>query len=211
MLRFPVLCLVMGATVCPAAELVLREVSLGVTAWPGSFDWTLASANVNASGSDGFDAGGALDLGGRWSFARPGAALGLIASADMLVLGMSYGDGDGLAMVGGRIGGGGGWALADRWTVSSEVGVGFGATTMKFPATLASTGSSVSGTTTFFDIHARLTWNVTRSWSVAGTLGYVNASHSLSGDGSDIDIDQAGLTAGILISWRISDLPAGLE
>lgn len=211
MLRSSALCLVMGTTLCPAAELVLREVSLGVTAWPGAFDWTLSSPNIDASGSDGFDAGGAIDLGGRWSFARPGAALGLIASADLLVLGMSYGDGDGLAMIGGRVGGGGGWALADRWTVSSEVGVGFGSTKINFPSTIASTGSSASGTSTFFDVHARLTWNVARSWSLAGTLGYVSASHSLSGDGSDIDIDQAGLTAGILISWRISDLPAGLE
>ena len=81
----------------PAAELVVRDLRLGIGIRPLDFEYAYTGVLTATSGTDGFDAGLGLEAGGRWSFARPGDALGLVVGADLALDGWSYSGSDGLA------------------------------------------------------------------------------------------------------------------
>ena len=194
-----------------AVELAVRDIDLGLVSWPRSFDWKLSSEVVDDSGRDAFAGAGGLRVGMRWSLSRPGSAVGLMASGDVMMLTMQYQGSEGLNAIAGRIGLGGAWAVRDSVTLSAEVGAGYGLGTMRFPASVASTASSVDGTMLLYDAQARVTWHLARQWSINASVGWVVASHSLSGSGTSIDLDQDGLMFGLGIGWRYSDLPPLLE
>ncbi len=192
-------------------ELAMRDLDLGLVSWPRSFDWTLSSTVVDDSGRDAYVGAGGLRVGMRWALSRPGSPVGLMASGDVMMLTMQYQGSDGLNAIAGRLGLGGAWAVHDAITLSAEIGAGYGLSTMRFPASLASTASSVDGSTLFYDAQFRATWHLARQWSVNASVGWVVASHSLSGSGTSVDIDQEGLMFGLGLGWRYSDVPPLLE
>jgi len=204
------LCLAALAALLPAAELVMRDLRLGLGTRPTDFDFTYSSPNTSGSGSDGFDAGLGIEVGGRWSFARVGDPLGLVVGADLMVDGLGYGGGDGLATTWLRLGAGPGWAFADSWTLSAEAGVQYGQSVLALPATQAAPEFSASGTSTGYDLRLNLGWMATRRFGLSACAGWLISSHSLDGDAS-ITIDQSGWFVGAAAVWRFSDVPERLE
>lgn len=201
------------ALVCaaaPAAELVVRDIRASAGVRPTAFDFTLATPTLQASGTDGFDAGIGLELGGRWSFSRPGDALGLVVGIDGMLDGYSYGGGDGLATSWLRVSAGPGWAITDRWTLTGEVGAMYGVSAIALPATTTSSDFSATGTATGYDVRLSTSWQLTRQFALGVYAGYMMASHDLSGDAA-MTVDQSGVIGGLELIWRFTDAPPRLE
>jgi hypothetical protein len=193
-----------------AAELVVRDIRASAGIRPTAFDFTLATPTLQASGTDGFDAGIGLELGGRWSFSRPGDAVGLVVGLDGMLDGYSYGGGDGLATSWLRVSAGPGWAITDRWTLTGEVGAMYGVSAIALPPTTSSTDFSATGTATGYDVRLAASWLLTRQFAIGAYAGYMMASHDLSGDAA-MTVDQSGLTGGLELIWRFTDAPPRLE
>lgn len=209
MIRFLLLSLLMLPAT--AAELVVRDVRLGLSTLPSSFDFTLKNSTTDTSGSDSFDGGLALDGGMRWSFARPGDSFGLIAGADLAIQGQSYDGGDGLTAVVGKLAGGLGWAATDTVTVTSELLAGYGLSSLSLPATTTAPSFSADGTVLDYELRFTATWLFERRFGVGLSTGWMIASHTLSGDDTDITVDQSGWYVGLMAVWRINDEPPALQ
>ncbi len=194
-----------------AAELVVRDLRLGVVTRPSEFDFTLSSPLAEVSGSDAFGGGLSVEGGVRWSFARTGDTFGLIAGADLALDGQSYDGGDGLTTGWAKAAAGLGWAATDRLTVLGEGLVGYGLSRLRLPATAAAADYSADGTAFAYEGRVTGTWQFTRGFNAGLIAGWLIAQHDLSGDDSDLTLKQNGWYAGLVMSWRINDLPEGLE
>jgi len=208
--RLLVLALTLAAPALTSAELVVRDLRASAGVRPTAFDFTLATPTVQASGTDGFDAAIGLELGGRWSFSRPGDAIGLVVGLDGILDGYSYGGGDGLATTWLRVSAGPGWAITDRWTLTGEVGAMYGVSAITLPPTTTSSDFSATGTATGYDVRLETNWLLTRQLALGAYVGYMMASHDLSGDAA-MTIDQSGMVGGLELIWRFTDAPPRLE
>lgn len=195
----------------PAAELVVRDVRAAVLVRSSSFEFELDSPTFDRSGDDSFDSGTGIEVGARYSIAPTGSSWGLVFGGDVTADWYTYDGGDGLAMYGLRAAGGGGWALADRWTLVSELGVGYAFSEMTLPATNAAAEYTADGTSLFYDARLSCLFRVHERWSVHAHVGYMIASHDLDGSGVNITIDQDGIWAGIGFTWLFSNKPTRLE
>jgi hypothetical protein len=202
--------LILVAGGLPAAELVVRDLRLGLASVPLSFDYDYGGSSASDAGSDSFDAGLGLEFGGRWSFARAGDALGVVVGADLLLDAASYSGTDGLATSWVRISAGPGWAITDRVTGFAEVGLQYGLSALTLPATASSPSFSATGTALGYDARVGATWLPTRRFGVGGYAGWLIASHDLSGD-ADLTVDQSGWFVGLELVWRFTDAPSRLE
>lgn len=194
-----------------AAELVVRDLRLGLAMRPVGFDYTFTAPTVDDSGSDAFDAGMGFEVGGRWSFARPGDALGLIVGVDGLLDGLSYGGGDGLATTWGRLCIGPAWAVADRWTIAAEVGYQYGISAISLPETAGAEAFEASGTASGYDLRLTATWLMSSTFGVGVNAGWLMATYELSDDAVDLSVEQANWFAGVEVVWRFTDAPPRLE
>lgn len=194
-----------------AAELVVRDLRLGVATRPTEFDFTITSPVQQVDGSDAFDGGLVLEGGIRWSFAQAGDRLGLVAGADLAFEGQSYDGGDGLNAILAKAAAGVGWAATDRLTVLGEGLIGYGLSTLALPATNAAAAYEADGTTLAYEIRFTGTWQFTRGFNAGLMAGWLIAEHDLSGDDSDIVLEQSGWYAGLVMSWRLDDTPTSLE
>jgi hypothetical protein len=194
-----------------AAELVVRDIRLGVATRPTEFDFTITSPLAEVDGSDAFDGGLVLEGGIRWSFAHAGDRLGLVAGADLAFEGQSYDGGEGLNTMMAKAAAGLGWAATDQLTLLGEGLVGYGVSTLKLPGTAAAGDYEADGTTLAYEARITGTWQFTRGFNAGLMAGWLIASHDLSGDDSDLTIDQSGWYAGLVMSWRIDDVPTSLE
>lgn len=210
MKRILALVCILSATV-PAAELVVRDIHLGLVNRPGDFDFDLKTSTVDTSGSDAFEGGLSLETGARWSITRTGDSIGLIAGADLAIDQQSYDGGDGLTSMWGRGALGIGWAINDRLIVTGEGLAGFGLSTLTLPQNDQNDELSADGTA--FSYEGRITgiWQFNRSFGAGLIGGWLIASHDLSGDDTDITIDQNGWYIGLTATWRMSDAPPALE
>jgi hypothetical protein len=199
-------------TTAAAAELVVRDVRLGVATRPSDFDFTMTSPLAEISGSDAFDGGLSLEGGLRWSFAPVGSSLGLVVGADLAMDGESYGSGgDGLNTLWGKASAGLGWAVADRVTLIGEGLVGYGLSTLKLPKSSSTPAYDADGSAISYEGRVTGLWQFTRTFNAGLMAGWLVASHDLSGDTADLTIDQNGWYAGVVFSWRINDMPQALE
>ena len=194
-----------------AAELVVRDVRAALLVRSSDFEFDLDSPTFDRSGDDSFDSGTGFELGARYSFTPTGGSWGLVVGGDLTADWYSYDGGDGLAMYGLRAAGGGGWAVADDWTLVSELGVGYAFSEMTLPATSAAAEFTADGTSLFYDARLSCLYRVHERWSIHAHVGYMIASHDLSGDGVDLSIDQDGVWAGIGFTWLFSNKPTRLE
>lgn len=210
MKRILPLCLFALATL-PAAELAIRDVHVALTNRPSDFDFDLKSSTAKISGSDSFDGGLSLEVGGRWSFTRTGDSVGLVAGLDLAADAQSYGGGDGLSTLWGRGALGVGWAVADRVTLIGEGLAGYGLSTLSLPATSQTAAFEADGNATSFEARVTGLWQFTRSFGAGLSAGWLIASHDLTGNAIDLTLDQNGWYVGLTASWRISDSPPALE
>ncbi len=194
-----------------AAELVVRDLRLGVATRPTEFDFTITSPLAEVKGSDAFEGGLALEGGIRWSFAHAGDRLGLVAGADLTFEGQSYDGGDGLNTMMAKASAGLGWALTDQLTLLGEGLVGYGLSTLRLPGTAAAGTYEADGTTVAYEARITGTWQFTRGFNAGLMAGWLIAEHDLSGDDSDVMLEQSGWYAGLVMSWRIDDVPTPLE
>lgn len=202
--------LLMMAVGVPASELVVRDLRLALGSVPLSFDYDYSGTSASGSGSDSFDAGLGVEVGGRWSFARPGDSWGLVVGADLLLDAASYDGSDGLATSWLRVNAGAGWAVTDRFTGFAEVGLQYGLSALSLPSTEAASSFSADGTALGYDVRLGGTWLPTRRFGVGGYAGWLISSHDLSGD-ADVTLDQSGWFVGLELVWRFTDAPSRLE
>jgi len=209
-IRYLLLCSVL-IPCAASAELAMRDIRLGIVTRPAAFDFTLETPLTSRSGSDAFDGGLSLDGGVRWSFARTGDSLGLVLGADLAFDGQTYDNADGLTSAWGKASAGLGWAITDRLTLLGEGLAGFGLSTLKLPATPAAPAFTADGTAVAYEARVSGLWQFTRDFNAGLMVGWLVASHDLSGDDSTLKLDQSGWYAGLVFAWRLSDTPAPLE
>lgn len=194
----------------PAAELVIRDVRLGMGTRPLDFTYDYSGNSANGSGDDSFDADLGIEGGGRWSFARSGDAFGLVVGGDLILDAWSYDGTDGMASTWLRLSAGPGWAITDRWTGIAEIGVQFGVTTLSLPATSQSPSFEADGTAIGYDLRIGANWMLTRRIGLGGHVGWLESTHDLSGD-ADLTIEQSDWFIGLELLWRFNDAPTRLE
>lgn len=199
------------AATAPAAELVVQDIRLGISSRPTDFDFTITAPLAEIDGSDAFDGGLSLEGGLRWSFARTGDSIGLIAGLDLAMDGQGYDGGDGLATIWAKAAGGLGWAASDRLTLMVEGLLGYGLSDLRLPESRSATAYTADGTALAYEARLTGTWQFSRGFNAGLMAGWLIAEHDLSGDDSDLRIEQSGWYAGVVFSWRISDLPEPLE
>lgn len=197
--------------ILPAAELAIRDVRLGLVNRPADFEFELDTSTVDTSGEDAFDGGLSFEVGGRWSIARTGDSIGAVIGADAAIDRLSYDGSDGLTTLWGRAALGVGWAVSDRITLIGEGLVGYGKSSLSLPATDQADEFEADGTAISYEARISGTWQFTRSFGAGLAAGWLVSSHDLSGDDSELTLDQNGWYAGLIATWRISDAPPALE
>lgn len=202
--------LLLLATLIPAAELVVRDIRLGLAGRPLDFSFSYTGVATAVDGDDAFEGGLGIEAGGRWSFARAGDSLGLVVGADLMLDALSYGGGDGLATSWLRPCAGPALAVGDDWTLAACVGLQYGLSALSLPGTASAPAFEADGTATGYDLRLEATWLATRRFGIGATAGWLIASHDLSGD-ADITIDQSGWFVGLSAVWRFADAPPRLE
>jgi len=194
-----------------AAELVVRDLELSLSALPAGFTYTLTSPTVEVSGEDAFASGTELSLGGRWALARPGDAFGLVLGADLFTDTCTFDSSGYLVSTGLRATIGLGWAIADDWTLLAEPGIRYGLSALDLPATSSSLAYSASGSVTGYDARVAILWQISEGFLVQGHAGWMSLSHEISGDDIDVTLDQSGLYVGLGVVWRWSTAPPRIE
>lgn len=198
------------AACLPAAELVVRDLRVGVATRPLDFDFAYTGDAADRSGSDAFDASLGIEGGGRWSLARAGDSIGLVVGGDLLIDAWSYEGSDGLATTSLRGCIGGGWALTDRVALTLEAGLQGGLSGMSLPETDSAPGFSAKGHAIGYDLRLEAVWLATRRFGIAADAGWLIAKHTLSGD-ADVTLEQSGWFLGVTAVWRFTDAPPLLE
>lgn len=194
-----------------SAELVLRDLRLGITTQSPDYDYTVKAPTVNASGQDAFSSGWALDGGGRWSFTPLGSAIGLVVGADAIIETLPYGTGSGLSSSWLRSCTGGGWAVTDQWTLVCTLGGQIGKSTFKNESNHQQNASTQIGNAHGYDLRIETTYQINRRIGIGLDLGWLKAKHTLSGDQLDTTIDRSGWIVGLSAVWRFTSAPTRLD
>jgi hypothetical protein len=203
---------VLGMPALPAAELVMRDLQANMLVLPTAFDFTLDTDNFSRTGSDSFDAGTALELGGRYSFSRVGDPFGLVVGLDATTQAYSYDSEDFLFAYGVRACLGGGYAFTDSWSFTAETGVAFGWTDLSLPDSSTSEGFSADGDYLAFDLRLAAHYTISRRMLISFQAGYLSQTHDLqTDDGDDLELEITGAYIGIGMTWRFSNAPERVE
>ena len=206
-----VLLLVGASTLAVSAhELVVRDLRLALGTGETSFDWDISGNTVDARGTGSFDNALSLDLGGRWSFSRPGDAFGLVVGADVGWELLGFGSGS-LQTLRARGTAGLGWALTDFWIITGELGLLYGRSTWEVPATISAQRYTADGDGIGYDLRIDTTWRIGRRIGVGGFLGWQVMEHEVQDQGVTSVIDRSGWIAGVLVFWRFSNAPPRLQ
>jgi hypothetical protein len=197
------------AAAIPSAEVVRRDLQFSLGSAATDFDYTITSPGGTFTGSDGFDMAWQSRLGARWAFTAPGWRVAPVVGADLRYRSADYASGGGLTAMGLGATGGVAWAINDRWSTDLELGLSFEQADLTIDG---GSGLSGSGDLTGTEVRARVLYLLDRTWSVGLELGWEASSGTFAGDGDrEIAMDLAGWTAGLLLTWRTSMRPAGLE
>lgn len=205
------LLLLVAVSALPAAELAVRDLRLGLVSRPGDFDYTVSSSTAEVSGTDAFDAGLSAEAGLRWSFSRTGDSIGLVGGADLAIDTLEYASGDGMATGWGRVAGGVGWALTDRFTVTGEALVGAGWSVLSLPATAIAPAIDASGLAIAYEARVGAVWQATRGVGLGGFAGWLVSEHEVEDGDLTITLEQSGWYVGLQAVWRLDDAPPPLE
>lgn len=198
------------AAALPAAEVVRRDLMVAIEIADPGFDYTIGSEVGSFSGSDAFDQDRTLRLGMRWAWARPGSALAPLVGADLTLRDAPMAAA-GISAYGGEICAGATWAAGERLTIDAEAWAGWSQASFDLD-TPDGTGLAGSGDATAYGLRLRALWSPDPRWSVGIESGWRSWSSSIAADrGRSLDLESAGWSAGVVICWRPSARPAGLE
>lgn len=215
--RLPVLSVILiAASAAPlaaeGAELVVRDVSLGVQMQPTDFDYDLEDSTLDRSGSDSFDSGYGVVARFLYSFTGAGDRHGFLAGAGLSYATYAYGSGGGLDTYGGDVAGGYGFALTDKLFFTGLARLGLGYSHLELPADSSQPSFTADGGYLGYGAELGAGFAVTERWVIAAEVGYRMDSHLMSGShDTDVTLDVAGLTAAFTVSWRLSAAPWRLE
>jgi hypothetical protein len=190
-----------------SAEFVVRDAQVELSALPTGFDYRASGGSSEVNGTDGFASGTGLSGGIRWGWAAPGSALGALAGADLVTNGFTYGGGGGMAEVGLRIAGGGGWAINDDWQMLGEVGLGYGIGKLDLDQSTTIPAASFTGPVSTYDARLSGTWQAWRHLQLKLSVGWQASTSQLTGDNIDLTLERSGPTIGLGLTWRIDDAP----
>jgi hypothetical protein len=198
---------------CWSAELVMRDFDIALESMPSEFEYTLSDEAGERDGTDTFDSGYGLAIGGTYSFAGPGSTHGMLAKLDATYATYAYGGSGSMTTYGFRVGGGYGYAISDNWTIAGIVHAGAGLSNLELP------GNELFSTFTADGIYLAYGANLVAGYAVTDHIivklsaGYLMTTQALSAKETDIDltIDTTGLTASLGLTWRFSTYPWRLE
>jgi hypothetical protein len=202
--------LVVCVVACPAAELVIRDVTLGITAPPAGFAYEISDSAGTRSGDDAFDAVSGLAVGLHWSFAGPGQSTGLVVGGRLVSESSEFVGGGTFTGLGADLDLGYGWAISDRLSLVPMVSLSPRQHAMDVEAAGSIAGFSASGFGYAYGARAVLAYAIADVVVLGLEAGYRQGSASLSGD-RDVQFDTAGLTYGLVLGWRFAATPMGLE
>jgi hypothetical protein len=210
--RFTLLvCLTAAAPAVSAAELVIRDIGVGLELPPTGFTYTRHDDAGSTSGDDSFSSGFGVEVHGRWSFARTGDSQGLVAGVALAGDRASYANGGTWATSEVRGLAGWGWAASDRVTLIAEGLLGLGIGRLSIDGNGAFSGYSATGGVISTGIEAAALWSVTDRMVLSGVVGYRISKAKPSGDGVDLDLSLSGFVLALGAEWRITDRPFLLE
>ena len=193
-----------------AYELVVRDFRIALGTGGTDFDYSIQGSTVDANGNDTFDSALSLDFGGRWSFARPGDALGLVIGADLGWESMGFGSGS-LQTLRGRGSAGLGWSLNDFWTLTSELGLLYGRSTWEVPSSVGAESYTADGDALGYDLRIDATWRLSKRLGVGAFIGWQIMEHEVESKGVTSTLDRSDWVSGILVFWRFSNAPPTLQ
>lgn len=208
-MKTPLLLLLVAAA-GQAAEPIRRDLVLAVELADPAFDYRIDTALGSYEGVDACTSDTTLRLGSRWALARPGWSLAPLVGGDLLAREAPL-EGGGLSAWGGAATAGLTWACLDRLSLDAE---GWGAWTRSALRLDTPAGGSLagSGDTFAWGGRLRLSWSPGRHWSLGLEAGWRLSSTAIAADGDrDITLDTSGWTAGLILAWRPTVRPTGLE
>jgi hypothetical protein len=205
-------CLLLAATTCmPAAELVMRDVGVGLVMPPTDFTYDLTSSAGDRTGSDAFDSAYGLEIHGRYSLARPGDALGVVLGAAVASERATYAGGGSWSEFSACGLLGSGWAVTDRLILLGEAKLGLGVGKLTLAGNESMEAVTAAGPLVIGGVQASGHYSLSDSVVVGLGLGWQQTLASLSGDGVDATLKISGVTAFLSLDWRLSDRPFLLE
>jgi hypothetical protein len=200
------------AAAMPAAELVIRDLSLGLESLPTAFAYEVKDPVSRRSGNDAFTSAYGLMLGGTYSFTGPGQEYGPLAAIDLNYSTYGYPDGS-MGAYGLRLGGGYGWAVNDQVQVSALVRFGAGMANLDFPTNSMFNSFSAGGIYIAYGLDLRASYVLTDHILITGEAGYLSSNFALRSSAQDVDVvlKPAGFRLGLGVSYRLSVMPWRLD
>ena len=194
-----------------AAELVVRDVGVAVGVAPSSFSYDLSNDAGSRSGNDSLDTNLELEGRGRYSLAGTGESWGVVVGGGLALERASYATGGGWLASEVRGLAGLGWAVNDRLTLLGEAELGLGYGTLQIDGGTSFPGTRFSGRILSPGMRAVALITLSEQWYTSVSLGWRQTRGSFSGDGTDLSLTMAGITAAVGFEWRLSASPALLE
>lgn len=199
------------SSVVPAAELVMRDIGVGVVQLPTDFSYDVSAPAGNRSGDDTFDSAYGIDVHGRYSMARTGDSLGLVLGGALGAEQAAYAPGGAWTAFTATGLAGCGWAITDRIILLGEAQVGLGLGQLEIDGSAAANSISVSGPLVRGGVQASGRFALTESVIIGLGVGWLQTMAPLSGDGVDTTLKISGTSAFLSLDWRLSDRPFLLE
>ncbi len=194
-----------------SSELVVRNLQFDLEFLPTDFDYEIKDNSGTRSGSDAFDTGFGIALGGRYSFARTGDAHGFLVGAQVLVAQASFGGEGTMTDYGLRLEGGYGIALNDQWTTNLLLRLGYGWATFDLKDNAVFPAVSLAGGGLTYGLALGIDYAINDRWQINTAVGYLRTSYDLSGSGVDMTLVRSGPSASLGVLYRFSNLPRPLE
>ena len=197
-----------------AAELVLRDIRVTLEMLPADFDFTLRNELGTTTGSDEFDSGLGITVGGMYGFTGAGDHSGLLAGGEVTIGTYGFGSSGDYTTIGLRAFGGYGWQINDDWYVLTEIYAGYAVADMTFPTTDAFSSFGADGTNIDYGFRVGAGYVINEQWLVSANLGYGFGDADLESGGSqdiDLNIEQTGISFMLGVAYRFNHLPPRLE
>ncbi len=192
-----------------ASEVVRRDVLLAVSTAPTAFDYTLSSPGGGFSGSDTFSYALAPRLGVRWGLVQPGWNIAPVVGADLFYRQAAYAGGGSMTGRGAALTLGAAWAINDSWSSDVEFAASYEQASLQLGG-----GSGLNGTSLMhgYDLRLRTLRSLDRTWSAGIEAGWQQSQGNFSASSDrSLELKSSGWTAAVVVVWRLSARPAGLE
>ncbi|MBA3683704.1 MAG: outer membrane beta-barrel protein [Planctomycetes bacterium] len=195
-----------------AAELVVRDIGLGLQMQPSDFSYTVESPSVTTSGSDGFDSGYGIVVRGLYSFTGAGDRHGFLAGLGLGYAQYAYDQSGELVTYGIDGGGGYGFAVTDQLHLSAMARLGLGVAHLELPDSGAFPAFSADGASLSYGVEFGIGYQITERLVIGADLGYRQDNYVLAGTHDiDVTLDNTGFVGTLSVCWRLAVTPWRLE